>query len=318
MEEKFQKLLEYNFENCVEWRQYYFGLEPSPAKDKLAFFKKKFYYLKIDTEFDYRQTYPGEDRLNQSTGVPNSKPSWSGNTTNTTSTNRPNRNAPVPFNRHQIFSHIEFVLWLVVLLCLPFQRWTLRIAVFGFILRPFRRLGVPKFNMEYAQELFKDDHFQLLPYTLLIMLERYLYFPLFPILLTILLNICLYLKNQPLGFIARLAQKVADKRVRIYEVRANTELLLGFMYIIGFFIGVNSFVLPIFFWQFMRYAYNVNTDIQTAFRKLNYQVERIKWSPRCPQLLKKGLEKCQTFVEYMTKTETDPRAAAAMPNCNIF
>eukprot|EP00826_Nyctotherus_ovalis_P015270 TRINITY_DN14326_c0_g1_i6.p1 TRINITY_DN14326_c0_g1~~TRINITY_DN14326_c0_g1_i6.p1 ORF type:complete len:283 (+),score=4.99 TRINITY_DN14326_c0_g1_i6:104-952(+) len=52
MEKKYKAFLSYNFENNEKYRQYINSIEPPPAHDKIEFYKKKFYKLNVDNDFN--------------------------------------------------------------------------------------------------------------------------------------------------------------------------------------------------------------------------------------------------------------------------
>jgi len=63
--------------------------------------------------------------------------------------------------------------------------------------------------------------------------------------------------------------KLINKRVELAGMRANTEVAVGFLLVAGIFLGLNSFLIPIFFWQYLRFKYIVNEDIKRSFTRLN-------------------------------------------------
>ena len=52
MEKKFQKFQNFDWVNSDLWQSYYRNLYPSPPLSKLDKYKRKFYKLKIDPDFD--------------------------------------------------------------------------------------------------------------------------------------------------------------------------------------------------------------------------------------------------------------------------
>lgn len=313
MEAKYNKFLEFNWKDSQEWQNYYRDIYPTPPGNKIEYYKKKFFRLKIDPDFDIKWA-PSD----------NSSNSQNAYTTNSSTTNNTSYRAPGAPSRNvgivKIASHFEAFFWLSFLVTIFVQFHTLKIAILAFIIRILRRLGRPRFAMEYAQELFLDEHFQMLLYVFLLMIDRITFFSLLPIAITAVLNICIYVRQNQEIFrpLVPYCEKIVSKRVEIAKSRANTELAIGFLFIFGIFFGLNSFVLPIFYWQYLRFKYIVNEDIKAAFSRLNIYVNVFKNKPWLPSALKYVIGKLQEFFEYLGRTEPTNNQRAGGQNCNIF
>ncbi|MFM7853428.1 MAG: hypothetical protein ACKO96_16290, partial [Flammeovirgaceae bacterium] len=207
--------------------------------------KKKFYKLKVDSEFDINwepANTTSQTGSNQAT-----------NTSYQQNFQYPSANPPfITGSKMDIgIAGIECGIWLYFFLAIFAARHhLLKVLCVGLIIRVFRRIGFPKLKMEFAQNLFLDEHFQLFLYTCLFFIDRLNLFVLVPLQITAVLNIAdffkTYMKIKAFDYIFR-------KRVELAAIRANSEVAVGFFLIIGVFFGLNSFVLPLFFWQYMRF-----------------------------------------------------------------
>ena len=96
------------------------------------------------------------------------------------------------------------------------------------------------------------------------------------------------------------------------------EIAIGFLLIFGVIFGLNNFLTPIFYWQFLRFKYVVNQDTKISFSLINSYVNRFKNRDNIPGFLKIIIEKIQQFASYMGRTEAAENQGAGAQNCNIF
>ena len=306
MEAKYKKFLEFSWRDSEDWQLYYSNLSDIPQPKQVEHFKKRFYKLKIDNDFDVKWVPPApQAETNNRTSYPTN------NLVNNRSINSP------------FLAATESLLWVVFLISniiIPVH--TLKLVGVCLLIRVIRRTGRPQLNMEYAQSIFLDEHFQLILYALLLFIDRFNYFTMVPLYLTAVLNLCEYIKGNPtrFGIVMPYVNKIYNKRVELALMRANVEVAIGFLLVFGIFVGLNSFISPIFFWQYLRFKYIVNNDIKHSFGKLNGLINGVKNKPSVPGAIKYVLTKIQWFAEYMGRTEAAPGAPgqAAGSNCNIF
>ena len=307
MEEKYKKFLEFSWKDSPEWQLYYTNLSQAPHPSKVEHFKKRFYQLKIDSDFDVKWV-PPQTTSNSNT---NSGQNYSAPT---------NYAQPMSGYDSPILLIVEMLLWFGFLASAIISHHCLKIVALALLIRVIRRTGRPHFTVEYAQVLFLDEHFQLLLFAMLLMIDRINFFTLIPLGITSLLNLSEYIKRNERNFasIAPYTNKIYNKRVELALMRANTEVAIGFLMIIGIFFGLNSFIVPIFFWQYLRFKYIVNNDLKTTFSRLNSYINNFKNKPSVPAALKYVLDKIQHLGDYMGRTEAGPGQGAGAANCQIF
>ena len=128
-----------------------------------------------------------------------------------------------------------------------------------------------------------------------------------------------FMKSNNMQILRNYYEKLYNKRVEIARMRSNIEVGIGFLLVFGILLGLNNFLTPIFYWQFLRFKYIVNQDTKNTFTLMNGYVDRFKNRNDIPGFLKIVIEKTQQFACYMGKTETtDGQAAGGGQNCNIF
>lgn len=311
MEEKYKKFLEVDWSTNDAWQNYFANITPTPPGSRVLHYKKKFYKFRVDNDFDI--TWEPPIQTNQQTSGPQQQGGY-----------RPNYSAPftgnfVPLYGNTIISKsvacIEILMWIAsTTLIFMFHDYSLKASCATLCIRVFRRIGKPKFNIEYAQTLFLDEHLHLLMYMLLLMIDRHSIYTTIPFLITSILNISDFCRHY--GIITALMNKIVNKRTILCELRSNSELMLGVIMIIGIFFGVNGFFLPIFYWQFLRFKYIFNTDSKISFGKLNSGVNTIK--PKLPRPVRWVVSKIQQLFDFLGRTETKEGQAAGGANCLIF
>ena len=312
MEVKYKQFSNFDWTKSSEWQSYYTNLFPTPAANKIDYYKRKFYRLKIDNDFDVNY-FPPVNNSSSNTNNNYSSSSFSTNYTPPSPTHIENKN----------ISLAEAFVWLIFIQSILFQFHTLKLAAIALLLRTYNRVGIIKFSMEFAQILFLDEHFQLLLYSLLFMIERFNYFVLLPLLVTAILNLSYFISKYgstlPTAItnsIKPYSEKILAKRVELAKARSNIEIAIGFLLVIGILFGINSFLTPIFYWQYMRFKYIVNEDIKAAFTRLNQFINQKKVT--LPSVFQLGISKIQQFAEYMGRTESGPGQNAGGSNCIIF
>jgi hypothetical protein len=306
MEEKYKQFSEINWTENKEWQLYYTNLTPSPPGHRVNHYKKKFYKLKIDYDFDIAYEPP--------------KPTYNANNYQQ---NRPGATGGLNlvsiygttlFGKTMAF--IEFVLWQISLvLIFTYHKYALISVIFPLVIRVFRRLGRPNFTFGYAQDLLLDEHLHMLLYMLLLLIDRFNLFMTVPYIMTVILNISDFMRHY--GILKNLAEKVVSKRVLLSELRGTSELIIGFLLIVGIFVGTNQFLLPVFYWQFLRFKYIFNIDCKSAFSRLNVIVNNVK--SYLPSPLQFPISKIQQLFEYLGRNESKPgEGGAGGANCTIF
>lgn len=315
MEAKYKKFLEFDWVNSKEWHFYIENdVYPPPPLKKIDFFKRKFYKLKIDPEFDVNFQPPSESTTSnnsQNANNPNN---------NYSRTQNPYTNPPPGINPRlsPILHKAEIFLWGFFSISFIIGFSPLKLSALALAARVIRRVGMPKFNIEFAQHLFLDEHFQILLYNLLFMIDRLNIFVLIPLFITCLMNVSEYFKLNGISVFSKYTDLIYNRRVEIAKLRSNIEVGIGFLLVVGIFLGLNSILLPVFYWQFLRFKYIVNEDTKGTFAKLNGHVNNFKNKPSTPSFLRYIIEKLQGFATYLGRTEAAPGQPAGGQNCVIF
>lgn len=304
MEEKYKKFLEFNWRECAEWHQYFSNIFPTPPGKKVEHYKKKFYQRNIDPDFDV-QYVPNEQRES-------AQP-------NTTYQARTPNYSTMAGSNSILVSYMEMGVWLLFIVSIFFKFHTLKLSALALLLRVYRRIGFIKFNMEYAQLLFLDEHFQLILYSLLFLIDRVNLFVLVPLMITAALNLSDIVRSIPkLRQSLPLCDKILNKRVELALMRSKIELAIGGLLILGIFFGLNSLLTPVFYWQYLRFKYIVNEDTKSAFGYVSNILNNFKRKPFVPGPVVFVIDKIQQFASFLGRNEPAPGQRAGGMNCSIF
>ena len=315
MEEKYKKFKEFDWQASQEWQLYYSNLYPTPGPSKIERFKKKFYKNKIDPDFDIDYK-PPEDTSSNTSSSSQSHQQY-------TSYQPPQ--ASVAINS-PVLLNIETLVFFLFAFSLPFNFHSLKIVSLGLLLRTIRLCGKPQWKIEYAQILFTNETFQTLLSTLVLFIDRFNYYLMLPCGISVLVYVCENMKamNNPMlnGFMGYI-DTIVNKKTELIQCKAHVEVAIGFLLVIGFFFKINSFILPIIYWQLMKMKYVMNPNLQVSFHILNEKVNEIKNKPGVPPMAKMVIDKIQWAFEYMGKVEIPKEAQqgqqqAAGPSCIIF
>ena len=289
MEEKYKKFIEYTWNNSDEWKNYYDNLYPQPPANRTLYWKRKFYRLKIDPEFDVN--FSAETQSNN-----NNTNSYTQNVNN-------NSNLRINhFSLEFLITTIEFSLMTLFLLSIVFNFYTLFFIITGLIIKIFRKIGPPKWDVQYLQTLFNDENFQQMVYSCILLIDRQNIFTLFPLIIIAILSICVYLKrlfNSNLNIVL-FCNNVLSCRQELNKISSRLDIGIGFAMFIGLFIGTNSFLLPLLYFQFIRFKFVLNTNLKQAFSDLNRFLNGFKDQINCPNLIRKAIIKIQNLGIYLS------------------
>jgi hypothetical protein len=315
MEEKYKAFLAYDWQNSAEWQLYYSNLFPTPPGNKIIIFKKKFYNLKVDPDFDRNYSPPDQTSETRSSSTGSTGYSGPGGPSPVSYYPKPERGTLWD----KITASLEALLWGTFIFSVFSQTHTHKLACGSLIFRVYRRIGRPRWNTQYAYDLFLDEHFQLFLYAALLFMDNFTTFVFMPVIITGFLNFGEYLKNYfVIGFISNIGSYIYSKRVEIAATRANIMVATAFILIPTSIYGINSFVLTIFYWQYLRLVYILNTDLKGAFSNLGYYIDKFKAFRYTPSILSWVINKIQEFFAYMVRTEAKPGEMAGGSNCTIF
>jgi len=151
------------------------------------------------------------------------------------------------------------------------------------IIATLQNNGIPRFNMDYAQNLFQDENLMIAFYALMFLLAPSSFIFLIPLILRSLLMACHFTdsllknSNQPIVYskISPFLQQVLSKQSWFLQNIALAEVFVGFYLIVACFYMPRALILLIMYWQIMHARYMMNRYIKNAFSTVNKQIESI-------------------------------------------
>ena len=157
-------------------------------------------------------------------------------------------------------------------------------------------------------------------YSLILFVERFNYYLILPVALAAVVDSCENLKNEKqLEMFKKYFDLVLSRKESLLQDRANVEVGIGFLLIVGVFLKLNSFLLPIIYWQLMKVKYFLQPRIKKSFEMLNANVNKFKNNKNCPGAIKFAIEKIQWLFEYFGKIEPkNQQQNSGFGNCMIF
>ena len=203
MEEKYKKFLQVDWTGNKDWQLYFSNLTPTPPGNKVLHFKKKFYKLKIDSDFDITYEPPQQQQQQQQNHQRNDF-----NFNNVTSIH-----GNSTFSKAVAF--VEFILWSVSsILLITFNDYGTKVSLIPLLIRVFRRVGRPNLTYGFAQDVITDEHFHIFLFQALSLIDNFNIFTSIPYLLTVLLNVSDYMNRQ--NILKSYISKLVNKRVQIW------------------------------------------------------------------------------------------------------
>ena len=300
MEEKYKKFLEYNWENSDEWHSYFRNIFPTPPENKIIRYKKKFYRNKIDSDFDidYKPANSKEEP----------KPEKSESTNNNINSNKTFTSNSFPKNNYSKtpLLNIETVLMILFFISLPLKNKSKIISIIIFLIRIIRLVGITKFEMDYLYQLLKNESFQAFIYSIEILIDKFNYFLMVPIIISIIVGFCENIKIYNLNFSTKINQAIDlmnNKKEDLLQDKSDIELGMAIFLIVGFMLNINSLTIFIVHIQVLYIKYNFDFRLKKSFNKLNNDVNQFKNSNNCPSPFKNIIEKVQNIFEYLGNSQ---------------
>lgn len=270
--EEYQKFIDFDWTD-ERWTSYFEALYPAPNPRQVLKFKKKWYKKHVEPEFDeaYEPPY-----------VTSSRPAGA---SSSAEASMPFANAVQGDGERWVTmgpkTTICFLAYgVALLLCVAavagaFPSYQALVTLVGaFILEVLAKYGL-KFNTAYMQAVLLDD-VGVMPMMSLTLLTPGLHpiiriLALVPPFLTALMSFASIAKHHPRlpaqisSFFAPLAETSA--RYQVMQVRADVEVGLGLVLVIGVFCIRAAPISALLFWNFMMMRYMMSPWTQASFRK---------------------------------------------------
>jgi hypothetical protein len=212
------------------------------------------------------------------------------------------------------FKTYQWILWAIFYISLPFRMYTNWIALAALAVGIVKRYGMPKFSKAFLQQIMIDENLQMIPYLGVLAVASggnlILYMPL---VLHGFLEIAPTFKamltrnpNTPvisIGFLKNQIEQATQNRGQFIELKADTEVLIGFYLIVVWFLGWSSLLTIMMYWQIQRLRYMISVNQQAAFKRIDIKINGILSKPFVPAVVRSVYLKGSGFLSSMVEME---------------
>ena len=330
-----RKYREYDFPGDPKWQDYLNNLFPTPQPETIEKYKRKYYRQKVDPQLapdvpegsspssfnPNRASSPPEENKSFQTEGTSQRPSTSadeqsrtgfssnaGSSQTTSNASGANIQPPKVGTIKEILFNLEG--WLKVLFIMT-AFW------FGFlanwlafticILGMMRQCGRPRWSKQYGQKImsneFTQNLFYMIPFAFFPGAKTLVYF--LPLGIYFWVGACEYIVMRQAKLYSIVKKYIDSSRqqsAQLKFMKAKVEVFIIIYIIIMVLIGSQSFILILFYGNFLRIKYMVNLSTQYAFANINNWIQtKIVNNPSVPGIVKLVVEKLRIVCGYLTK-----------------
>ena len=314
MNKKYKLFKEYNWAYSDDWKNYYNNLYPSPPITKLLYYKKKFYRNNIDPDFDINYIPPEGEEMETEYKPPldviekNLKNNKKENNNNNFNEEKQKSNYQKILEKYElskknykpinlnIFKYSQLFFSILFIISIPFGIRTHTFALDSFLIKLFREIGKPRFSKLYLQYLLLNDTFHILIYIFICSIDNYNYYMLLPIIISTF--ICFVEDFKDCNFINKYLSEINTLKTDLIQKKTHIEVIIGFLQIIGVVLSINTFKMPIIYWNFLRFRYFINPFVYKSFEELNLKLNKIKERKTIPTFINYIINKIQLIFNY--------------------
>lgn len=270
MEEKYKQFETYDWADA-RWQAYHSELYPPPNYKQVLKFKKKWYRNNVDKDFDVSYE-PG------ASSTAGSGEASAGGTAPDPRAADDCKWSSMGFKA--VLCGLSYVTGLVLALSSLPGLVSARLAIGSLTCSFILELMVKhkfKFSTEYLENLMQED-VAFMPMIAVAVLmpgihDAVYIVVLLPFMITGALSLAIICKNSPKApvFIKGPMSALADVSIRyaLLQARADSEVMLGFILIVGVFTQLNNPMHPLLYWNVMRMRYIMMPWTQASFRKID-------------------------------------------------
>lgn len=296
MESKYNQFLNYNWEVNEHWKNYFNNIFPIPRGDKINYYKRKYYKLKVDPDFDINYNIVQSNQ----------------------SSNTFQRNHINPSQTPSIQMIVESIFEVLFLLIFSFTDFSLKISIALLTIRIVSSIGFPKLTVDYLNAiLFNSDDFLLIIYSFILMLENTTFFLYVPLSIYIQFKLLINVKKMDIERLRpfkKYINYIISINDYVFFYSHLFQLFLGVLFIVGIFYGLNSIFYLIIYWQYIKFSHCVSASFQQTINNINSKINRIKENNLIPVFFITVIGKIQNFIAYVGNT--NPQNTILI--CEIF
>ena len=272
MDNKYMEFIRYDWNNSVEWKNYLENIFPSPPQNRILHYKKKFYKLKIDPDFDINYI-PGQNNNNENQNN-NQRNNQNQNNENEMRNGNRNNNNNFNIDVDIMFIVIDIIISITSFLAFFIHlKTSINMLIGCLIYKLIKKEGKPKFEQQYLINIINNENFSYLILILLLFIDNSKnYFIVIPIIVYNLIDI---INNINLIYKNNIFSKILAKKQFILKYSNILEInIISPIY--GFFMNKNSFYFIFLYIQYLKFRVYVNQNITNCLVQINNYLNNLK------------------------------------------
>ena len=314
MDNKYMEFIRYDWNNSVEWKNYLENIFPSPPQNRILHYKKKFYKLKIDPDFDINYI-PGQNNNNENQNN-NQRNNQNQNNENEMRNGNRNNNNNFNIDVDIMFIVIDIIISITSFLAFFIHlKTSINMLIGCLIYKLIKKEGKPKFEQQYLINIINNENFSYLILILLLFIDNSKnYFIAIPTIVYILIDI---INNINLIYKNNIFSKILAKKQFILKYSNILEInIISPIY--GFFMNKNSFYFIFLYIQYLKFRVYVNQNITNCLVQINNYLNNLKSSQNTPKILKNIVQFTQNLGNTIFNLPNNIAANTNIAICNIF
>jgi hypothetical protein len=308
------EFIRYDWNNSVEWKNYLENIFPSPPQNRILHYKKKFYKLKIDPDFDINYI-PGQNNNNENQNN-NQRNNQNQNNENEMRNGNRNNNNNFNIDVDIMFIVIDMIISITSFLAFFIHlKTSINMLIGCLIYKLIKKEGKPKFEQQYLINIINNENFSYLILILLLFIDNSKnYFIAIPTIVYILIDI---INNINLIYKNNIFSKILAKKQFILKYSNILEInIISPIY--GFFMNKNSFYFIFFYIQYLKFRVYVNQNITNCLVQINNYLNNLKSSQNTPKILKNIVQFTQNLGNTIFNLPNNIAANTNIAICSIF
>ena len=314
MDNKYMEFIRYDWNNSVEWKNYLENIFPSPPQNRILHYKKKFYKLKIDPDFDINYI-PGQNNNNENQNN-NQRNNQNQNNENEMRNGNRNNNNNFNIDVDIMFIVIDIIISITSFLAFFIHlKTSINMLIGCLIYKLIKKEGKPKFEQQYLINIINNENFSYLILILLLFIDNSKnYFIAIPTIVYILIDI---INNINLIYKNNIFSKILGKKQFILKYSNILEInIISPIY--GFFMNKNSFYFIFLYIQYLKFRVYVNQNITNCLVQINNYLNNLKSSQNTPKILKNIVQFTQNLGNTIFNLPNNIAANTNIAICSIF
>ena len=308
------EFIRYDWNNSVEWKNYLENIFPSPPQNRILHYKKKFYKLKIDPDFDINYI-PGQNNNNENQNN-NQRNNQNQNNENEMRNGNRNNNNNFNIDVDIMFIVIDIIISITSFLAFFIHlKTSINMLIGCLIYKLIKKEGKPKFEQQYLINIINNENFSYLILILLLFIDNSKnYFIVIPIIVYNLIDI---INNINLIYKNNIFSKILAKKQFILKYSNILEInIISPIY--GFFMNKNSFYFIFLYIQYLKFRVYVNQNITNCLVQINNYLNNLKSSQNAPKILKNIVQFTQNLGNTIFNLPNNIAANTNIAICSIF